>query len=122
MKKIITFVLVLFATIASAQKISFNSTNAKQTAGIHTQFNCIVEFTAKQDAKNLVEQFKATPGVLKVDAKNATASTVELIIITDEKNNITILQNALKTAGISKVTYDKKEVSSGELNNVIKSK
>ncbi len=122
MKNVITFVFVLIATIASAQKISFNSTNAKHASGIHTQFNCLVQYSSKQEVRTLVDQMKATPGVLKLDTKNPSATTVELIIITDEKNSITILQNALKAAGISSVTYDKKEFPSTELNNVIKSK
>ena len=114
---IIGFALLTFS--ASAQKANFKSSNAKHEAGIHTQFNfTLTEVNSQAQIQELAAKMKASPGVLKLDVLNPTAGSANLIIITDQKNDVLTVQNDFSAAGIKQVTYDDKKVKAANLKKV----
>jgi hypothetical protein len=122
MKKILLLTLLLSGLNSFAQKINFKKENAKRPDGIHTQFNLsLSELNANQNANVISGKMKSIPEILKLDILNPTETSADILIVTDEKNDIESLQKALLAADFKVFIFDNKEYKISELKNILSS-
>jgi hypothetical protein len=126
MIKLLPVVLVAaffsFTGTASAQKLSLNTSTAKNTVNAS-----VVEITLKATelasasaANTLVGKLKTGNGIQNVKLENMSGQNADIVVTLPKSNHGATLQRALQVAGIETITVDGKLIKTSELVATVK--